>query len=80
MEKKIYMLSAPWCSKCKQVKPMLYSKVEGVEDVNIDEDASIPSELGIMSIPSVVDNREGNAIVYTGQSKVMEFISKESEK
>ena len=78
MENKIYLLSAPWCSKCSQAKPMLYSQVEGVEEVNIDEDPSIPAELGVLSIPTLVDNRQGESVVYTGQSKVMEFISKES--
>ena len=76
MEKKIFLMSAPWCSKCQQVKPMLHSKVEGVEEINIDEDPSIPSELGVLSIPTVVDNTGEEPIVYTGQSKVMEFISK----
>lgn len=78
MENKIYLLSAPWCTKCALVKPMLYSQVEGVVEVNIDEDPSIPADLGVMSIPTLVDNRDGEPIVYTGQSKVMEFISKES--
>ena len=78
MENKIYMLSAPWCTKCALVKPMLYSQVEGVVEVNIDEDPSIPADLGVLSIPTLVDNRDGDPIVYTGQSKVMEFISKES--
>lgn len=78
MENKIYLLSAPWCTKCALVKPMLYSQVEGVVEVNIDEDPSIPADLGVMSIPTLVDNRQGESVVYTGQSKVMEFISKES--
>ena len=76
MEKKIFLMSAPWCNKCQQVKPMLHSKVKEVEEINIDEDPTIASELGIMSIPSVVDNTGEEPIVYTGQSKVMEFISK----
>lgn len=78
MENKIYLLSAPSCTKCAQVKPMLYSQVEGVEEVNVEEDPSIPAELGVLSIPTLVDNRNGEETVYTGQSKVMEFISKES--
>lgn len=78
MEKKIFLMSAPWCSKCQQVKPVLHSKVEGVEEINIDEDPSIPADLGVLSIPTLVDNRQGESVVYTGQSKVMEFISKES--
>ena len=57
---------------------MLYSQVEGVEEINIDEDPSIPADLGVLSIHTVVDNRQGESVVYTGQSKVMEFISKES--
>ena len=76
MEKKIFLMSAPWCNKCQQVKPMLHSKVKEVEEINIDEDPTIASELGIMSIPSVVDNTGEEPIVYTGQAKVMEFISK----
>ena len=43
MEKKIFLMSAPWCNKCQQVKPMLHSKVKGVEEINIDEDPSIPA-------------------------------------
>ena len=69
MEKKIFLMSAPWCNKCQQVKPMLHSKVKGVEEINIDEDPSIPAELGIMSIPSVVNNTGEEPIVYTGQAR-----------
>lgn len=76
MENKIYMLSTPSCTKCAIVKSQLAEKDVDVEYINVEEDPSIPADLGVLSIPTVVDNREGESIVYTGQSKVMEFISK----
>lgn len=76
MENKIHMLSTPSCTKCSIVKSQLAEKDVEVEYVNIDEDPSIPADLGVLSIPTLVDNRQGESVVYTGQSKVMEFISK----
>lgn len=76
MENKIHMLSTPSCTKCPIVKSQLAEKDVEVEYVNVEEDPSIPADLGVLSIPTLVDNRKGEATLYTGQSKVMEFISK----
>lgn len=78
MENKIYLLSTPSCSKCPMVKSMIEERDLDIEYVNVEEDPSIPADLGVLSIPTLVDNRQGESVVYTGQSKVMEFISKES--
>lgn len=76
MENKIYLLSTPSCSKCPMVKSMIEERDLDIEYVNIDEDPSIPADLGVLSIPTLVDNRQGESVVYTGQGACMEFISK----
>ena len=76
MENKIYMLSTPSCTKCPIVKSQLAEKDVEVEYVNVDEDPSIPADLGVLSIPTLVDNRQGEPVVHTGQGACMEFISK----
>lgn len=76
MENKIYMLSTPSCTKCPIVKSQLAEKDVEVDYVNVEEDPSIPAELGVLSIPTLVDNRNGKATVHTGQGACMEFISK----
>lgn len=74
LKNEIYLLSAPWCSNCKALKPMLYDALPDTKEINIDEDPSVPAELGVMSIPTIVDNRDGKSTVITGQGACIEFI------
>lgn len=78
MKNKIYMLSTPSCTKCPIVKMQLSEKdvdVE-VEYVNVEEEPDIAIEHGLMSVPSIIDNRNGEDVIYTGQGACMEFIAK----
>lgn len=76
MENKIYMLSTPSCTKCTIVKSQLAEKDIEVEYVNVEEDPDIAIEHGLMSVPAIIDNRNGEDKVFNGQGACMEFISK----
>jgi thioredoxin 1 len=59
---------APWCGPCKRVAPALEElaqKLEGrlkVAKMNVDENPSIPAQLGIRSIPTLVVYKEGKVV------------------
>lgn len=75
MENKIYMLSTQSCTKCPMVKQMLSTKDVEVEYVNIEENPEIAISHQVMSVPTIIDNREGKDTVYVGQGKCMELVS-----
>ena len=58
---------APWCGPCKMVGPVVEElagdfagKVKVVK-VNVDENADAPSRYGVMSIPTLVLFKDGQA-------------------
>ncbi len=59
---------APWCGPCKRVAPFLEElaeKMEGklrVAKMNVDENPSVPAQLGIRSIPTLVVYKEGKVV------------------
>ena len=74
MENKIYMLSTPSCTKCPIVKSQLAEKDVEVEYVNVEEDPDIAIDHGLVSVPSIIDNRNGEDTVYNGQMSCMAFV------
>jgi thioredoxin 1 len=59
---------APWCGPCKRVAPALEElaqKLEGklkVAKMNVDENPSVPAQLGVRSIPTLVIYKEGKVV------------------
>lgn len=74
MENKIYFLSTPSCTKCPMVKGALQEKNVDVEYINIEEEPDIAIELGVMSVPTVIDNREGHKTTFIGQGNAFAFV------
>lgn len=75
MENKIYLVSADWCTNCKPVKNLIAEKELNVTYIDAEEQPEIPSQFGIMSLPSIVDNRLDNPNVYKGQIECLQFVN-----
>jgi len=58
---------APWCGPCRMVVPIL-EEIAGersdikVGKINVDEQAELASQFGIMSIPTLVVVKDGNIV------------------
>lgn len=75
LEEKIYMLSTTDCTKCPIVKQMLATKDVEVEYVNNDDDPSLAAHLEVMSVPTIVDNRQDNETLFIGQQSCLAFVN-----
>jgi thioredoxin 1 len=59
---------APWCGPCRMIAPMIedlaraYHGRAVVAKVNIDENAQVAGELGIMGIPTLILFRDGQEV------------------
>ena len=59
---------APWCGPCKRVGPILEElaqKLEGklkVAKMNVDENPSVPAQLGVRSIPTLLVYKDGKVM------------------
>lgn len=71
---------APWCGPCRMVAPVLEEldkEADGykIGKVNVDEEPSIASLYGVMSIPTLIVFKEGKPV-----SKAVGLRSKEDLK
>lgn len=77
LQNKIYLLSGTNCMHCATLKPILYSEIDEseIEEVNVDKTPEIAAQLGVMSVPTIVDNRNSTEDLYTGSGPCMEFVT-----
>jgi thioredoxin 1 len=64
LEDSILWMSAPWCSPCKAIAPVMnqISDSRQVVKVDIDQFTDIAQEYGIQSIPVIIDFADGKEI------------------
>ena len=58
---------APWCGPCRMVVPIMEEIAKERPDikvgkVNVDEQPELAKQFGVMSIPTLVVIRDGNAV------------------
>ena len=59
---------APWCMPCKMLTPILHEiakEADGrvkVIKINTDENSDVPSQFGIMSIPTLILFKDGEMV------------------
>lgn len=74
---------APWCGPCKAMIPIvdeLSSEYEGkvkVVKMNVDENTDIPGQHGVMSIPTFIIFKGGEAVTTFVGAKSKEDVKKE---
>ncbi|OGX68682.1 MAG: thioredoxin [Paenibacillus sp. RIFOXYA1_FULL_44_5] len=71
---------AEWCPPCKRIAPILEELDKEITNlniakINVDENPAIPSRFTVMSIPTLIVFKDGQAV-----DKVVGFQSKESLK
>ena len=74
--KNTVLLTTKTCTKCPLVKNMIEERDLDIEYIDVEEDAEIASEAGIMAVPSIVVVEDGEYKTHVGQGACMEFISK----
>lgn len=59
---------APWCGPCKMIAPVLEEVAEAVEGkakvvkVNVDDNQQTAAAFGVMSIPTLIVFKDGEAV------------------
>jgi thioredoxin 1 len=59
---------APWCGPCRMIAPIvedLAAKYQGravIAKINTDENPEVPSDLGIMGIPTLIMYQDGEEV------------------
>lgn len=75
MEKKMYLLTTQTCSYCPMVKSMIEAKGMDIEYVDIEEDPTLAIETGVMSVPTIIIDDDGDLIALVGQQDCVKFIN-----
>ena len=59
---------APWCGPCRMVGPIIeqlaadYAEKVSFGKMNVDENMAVPTSFGVMSIPTLIVFKKGNAV------------------
>ena len=70
---------APWCGPCRMVVPIVEEIADERPDIkvgkiNVDEEAELASQFGIMSIPTLVVIKDGEIVNQTVGARAKEEI------
>ena len=72
---KLYMFSTTHCTKCPEVKEALSKKNVEVEYIDEEETPDLAMRYLVMSVPTIVDNRDHAEDKYMGQEQCLAFVN-----
>lgn len=72
---KTYLLTTQSCSYCPMVKQMIEAKGLDITYVDIEESPDLAIETGVMSVPSIIIDDDGDLIALVGQQDCIKFIN-----
>ncbi|WP_159315878.1 thioredoxin family protein [Mammaliicoccus sciuri] len=72
---KLYMFSTTHCTKCPEVKKALSEKDIEVEYIDAEEIPELAMMYLVMSVPTIVDDREHAEDKYLGQEQCLAFVN-----
>ena len=72
---KLYMFSTSHCTKCPEVKETLSKKNVEVEYIDAEETPELAMKYMVMSVPTIVDDREHAEDKYWGQEQCLTFVN-----
>ena len=70
---KLYMFTTSHCTKCPEVKEALSKKNVEVEYIDAEETPELAMRFLIMTVPTIIDNREHAEDKYMGQEQCLAF-------
>ncbi|QDF14392.1 hypothetical protein [Staphylococcus phage PMBT8] len=73
----LILISASWCTNCVPVKNFIKENNIDVEYIDAEESPDIPAKYGVMTLPSLVDNRNPEEpVIYTGTNQCLQGLNK----
>ena len=72
---KTYLLTTQSCSYCPMVKSMIEAKGMDIEYIDIEEDPTLAIETGVMSVPTIIIDNDGELTPHVGQQACLQFIN-----
>ncbi|MDO0948212.1 glutaredoxin family protein [Mammaliicoccus sciuri] len=72
---KLYMFSTTHCTKCPEVKKALSEKDIEVTYVDPEETPEFAMRYIVMSVPTILDDREHAEDKYIGQEQCLAFVN-----
>ena len=77
MENKTYLLTTQSCSYCPMVKQMIDAKGLRVEYVDIEENPDLAIKTGVMSVPTIIVDNDGELTTHVGQQASVKFVGEQ---
>lgn len=74
---KAYLLTTQSCSYCPMVKQMIEAKGLDITYVDIEESPELAISTGVMSVPTIVVDNDGELTPHVGQQASVKFVGEQ---
>lgn len=74
---KTYLLTTQSCTKCPMVKSMIEAKELDITYVDIEESPDLAIQTGVMSVPTIIVDNDGEFETHVGQQASVKFVGEQ---